>query len=1120
MPESPPYPENSSGLRDNHGRGKAGDFLKNSILEGCDLSFVSAYFTVHAYHALRDNLETSAGLRFLFGEPSFIRNIEDDGKQSRRFSLSDEGLAVSNQLCQRKLAKDCADWITRKVAIRSVVRAGFLHGKMYHIRDGRVESALVGSSNFTIPGLGLRENGNNIELNLIVSDDRDRKDLLDWFEGIWSDKSLTSDVKDEVLKELARLYSNQTPEFIYYLTLFNLFRQYLDGAEDFDKILSRTALPDTGIWHALYSFQKDGAKAAINKILATNGCILADSVGLGKTYTALAVIKYFELRNEKVLVLCPKKLRRNWTVYKANSSLNPFEKDRFGYHVLSHTDLGRERGEVDGQDLANFNWGAYDLVVIDESHNFRNNKQAVQRPGEPERKSRYQRLMDDIVRKGQKTKVLLLSATPVNNQLADLRNQLSIIAGGDVTRDADADAAFSKSLEIASIKETTRIAQVHFTLWSKKKPEERTTRDLLMGVGGDFFKLLDGLSIARSRKQIAANYRDEMSKLGGFPKRPAPIAIHPPIDIEDGFLSFERLDKEISELKLSLYHPTNFLREDLPKEVLESYENRLLNGFTQQGREKILTSMMKVNFLKRLESSVDSFRLTLKRTIEKIDALEERIKRFTKHSDDNPDIDWDSLTPDEIEDPDAETKDFTIGGRRRIHLAHIKLEEWLLAVRTDRSKLQFLLEKTEKVKPDRDAKLSELRNRIAAKVANPSTNRDGKAVRKILVFTAFADTAKYLYAQLSPWARETLGIHTAMVVGDGENKTSLGTADYDDILTNFSPMSKRRAEQSRFPQDEEIELLIATDCISEGQNLQDCDQLVNYDIHWNPVRIIQRFGRIDRIGSRNESVQLINFWPVADLDQYLNVKHRVEARMALADLAATQTDNLLDQQQIEDLIHQDLRFRNHQLKRLKDEVLDLEDFSDSPSLTDFSLDEFRIDLLRYLESRREELESAPLGLYAVVPTNPEKCPGARSGALFCLRRATDENSKTTSTENLNPLAPHFLIYVLDDGTVRYLFAQPKETLLILRQLASGHPAAFEKLCDLFDARTKEGGDMSHYNRLVHSALHSIEATFRKRAAISLLSSRDGLLPGADETPKADACDWQLVTWLVVMDPAN
>ncbi len=1103
----------SSGLRDNHTRGKAGDFLRAAIAPDSELSFVSAYFTVHAYQALRDELEGARKLRFLFGEPTFISSIEKDGKQSRQFKLSDSGLSVANQLSQKKLAKDCAAWISRMVEIRSIALAGFLHGKMYHVQDGKVAQALLGSSNFTVPGLGLQTSGNNIELNLVVSDDRDRKDLLKWFNDLWCNHSLTTDVKDKVLHELARLYSNQSPEFIYYLTLFHLFRHYLDGAKDLDKALTKTALPDTALWSALFSFQKDGAKAAINKILATNGCILADSVGLGKTYTALAVIKFFELRNERVLVLCPKKLRRNWTVYKSNSTLNPFEKDRFGYHVLSHTDLSRETGEVDGHDLATFNWGAYDLVVIDESHNFRNNKSPTQRAGESEKRSRYQRLMEDIVRKGQKTKVLLLSATPVNNQLADLRNQISFIAGGDVTRDAEADAAFAKNLEIASVKETTRIAQGHFTTWSKKKPGERTVRDLLQSIGGDFFKLLDGLSIARSRSQISTYYKDEMKRLGGFPHRPTPISIHPPIDLDDKFLSFEKLDEEISKLRLALYHPTSFLRDDLPAQVRAGYERKILGAFTQEGRERILISMMKVNLLKRLESSVDSFRLTLERTIEKIDTLKRRIDDFQVH----PEIDWDNLTPEEVEDPDEETRDFTIGGRRRIHLAHLKLGKWLEAVDLDRTQLQRLCKKSEKVKPERDAKLAELRARIEEKVRNPTTNSDGKPIRKVLIFTAFADTARYLHKQLADWARDHLGIHAALVVGDGGNQTSLGEADFDDILTNFSPVSKRRAEQPRFPQAEEIDLLIATDCISEGQNLQDCDLLVNYDIHWNPVRIIQRFGRIDRIGSRNAAVQLVNFWPIADLDRYLNVKHRVEARMALADLAATQTDNLLDPQQLEDLISQDLRFRNNQLKRLKDEVLDLEDFSDSPSLTDFSLDEFRIELLQFLESRREELESAPPGLYAVVPTNQEKFPRLGPGALFCFKRTGDGESKSQASENLNPLAPHFLIYVLDDYTVRFSFAQPKETLLLLRGLAAGHRTAFEKLCDLFDARTSNGTDMKHYDDLARSALRSIEATFQKRAAAALLSSRSGLLPTTAETPKAESKDWELVTWLVIME---
>jgi SNF2 family DNA or RNA helicase len=1112
-------PSTNSGLRDNHARGKVGEFLGAKIEADSLLSFVSAYFTLHAYHALRDALERANSLRFLFGEPRFVSAVDRDDKDSREFRLTEKGLSLGNQLSQKKLAAECADWIQRKVEIRSVTRAGFLHGKMYHVQDGKVAHALLGSSNFTVPGLGLLPAGNNIELNLVVTDDRDRDDLLVWFNELWNDAGLVEDVKAKVLAELARLYGNQSPQFIYYLTLFHLFRDFLDGTHDLDESLRRTALPDTGIWRALFSFQKDGAKAAINKILACNGCILADSVGLGKTYTALAVIKYFELKNERVLVLCPKKLRRNWTVYRSNSTLNPFEKDRFAFHVFSHTDLSRESGEVDGHELSSINWGNYDLVVIDESHNFRNNSLAAQRPGDKKpRRTRYQRLMEDIITSGVRTKVLLLSATPVNNQLADLRNQISFIAGGDVARNDKADAAFKESLGIATVRDTTRKAQTHFTNWAKRKPGERKTRDLLHALGGDFFKLLDGLSIARSRRQIADYYQAEMKRLGGFPHRPPPAALHPPIDLQQSYLSFEQLDKEIGELRLALYHPSSFLRDDLDAGVLAQYHAQIHGGFTQEGRERILISMMKINFLKRLESSVDSFRLTLARTIEKIDTLEKRIAAFEEHRDANPDLDYDSLTPAEFEDPDFDGEDFTIGGKRRIHLGHLKLPEWLKAVRHDRAQLQFLLEKTEAVTPKRDGKLAELRGIIEKKAAAPSVNREGEQNRKVLVFTAFADTARYLHRELLPWARK-LGLHVALVVGDGDNKTSLGTTDYDDILTNFSPRSKRRAEQTqRFPnQNEEIDLLIATDCISEGQNLQDCDLLINYDIHWNPVRIIQRFGRIDRIGSRNAEVRLVNFWPVADLDRYLNVKHRVEARMALVDLAATQTDNLLEPGQIEDLIKEDLLFRDRQLKRLKDEVLDLDELDDSVSLTDFSLDEFRLDLLAYLESRRDELEQAPPGLYAVVPSE-SKLAACQPGALFCLRRTAKNGTAPADSQNLNPLAPHYLVYVHDDGTVRFTFAQPKECLLLLRDLCARKPEAFTALCDLFDQRTRDGADMSHYDGLIKKALDSIERTFQRRATAALLAGRGGLLPTVAETPHADSGDFELVTWIVILAP--
>lgn len=1097
-----------------------GDFLRQELKAGADLDLVTAYFTIYAYDKLRAELNRLGKIRLLFGEAAFITTIDPDKKDGAAYVLKDDGLTLSNGLSQRYLAQACATWMREKVEVRSVTRTGFLHGKMSHIRRGEVSAAIVGSSNFTTRGLGLGAANNNVELNLVVDGNRDRDDLRTWFDELWNDEACVEDVKQRVLDYLLQVYADQSPEFVYYKTLYELFRRSIDEGLALDNLLRQIRLPDTGIWQALYAFQRDGARSAINKIKQYNGCILADSVGLGKTYTALAVIKYFELRNEKVLVLCPKKLRRNWSIYRQPSALNPFEADRFRFDVLHHTDLSRVTGESNGLELGTLNWGAYDLVVIDESHNFRNNKLATQRPGDAEpRRSRYQRLMDDIIAAGVRTKVLLLSATPVNNQLADLRNQISFIAGGDVARDDLADAAFAENLGIASVRETTRLAQTQFTRWADPRhpASQRKTRALIAAIGGDFFKLLDGLSLARSRRQIASHYAAEMKRLGGFPHRPAPQAIHAPIDAEKRYLSFEQLDDEISALKLALYHPTSFLRKELSDEIKDSYQARILGGFTQEGREKILIAMMKVNFLKRLESSVDSFRLTLERTIRKINDLESRITSFEQHLDQNPELDFSSLTPDEFEDPDLEGEDFTIGGRRRIHLGHLKLPEWLKAVCHDRTQLQFLLEKTQSVTPRRDGKLAELRQLITAKVGQPTVNRDGKPNRKILVFTAFADTARYLHENLGPWAHQNLKIHTGLVCGDGGNAASLGRTDYDDILTNFSPLAKRRAEQpAGFPnQQEEIDLLIATDCISEGQNLQDCDLLVNYDIHWNPVRIIQRFGRIDRIGSRNDAVQLVNFWPVADLDRYLGVKHRVEARMALVDLAATQTDNLLDTTQLEDLIKDDLLFRDRQLKRLKDEVLDLEELDDAVSLTDFSLDEFRQDLLNFLQAHKGELERAPLGLYAVVPPAAE-VPMAQPGVIYCLRQKTDATASTNA--RINPLAPHYLVYVHASGEVRLAFVQAKLVLNLFRSLALGKSEPYVELCRLFDRQTDQGADMSAYTHLIGRAVASISSTFQQRLASGLQGGRDFILPNEAEQPQPDSA-FELITWLVLLAPA-
>jgi SNF2 family DNA or RNA helicase len=1104
-------PQSNSSLRDNRThRGTVGDFLKSEIQTGSHLSFVSAYFTVHAYEALASQLEGAAKLQFLFGEPSFVTGIERGDKGKANFKLTEHGITIAKTLTQRPAAKACAEWIERMVEIRSIRQSNFLHGKAYHIENGNASSAILGSSNFTVPGLGLGTNS-NVELNLVVDSDRDRKDLKAWFTEVWGDDALTKDVRDEVLTYLKRLASPNSPQFIYFLTLFHLFRDELEGTKDVDEALKRTTLLESQVWKMLYSFQRDGAKGVINKLLEYNGCILADSVGLGKTFEALAVIKYFELRNERVLVLCPKKLRPNWTVFKSNSRLNPLLEDGFGFDVLSHTDLSRTTGLAGDHDLANFNWHNYSLIVIDESHNFRNN--AVGKPKEDgtPRRTRYERLLEEVIQKGQKTKVLLLSATPVNNQIADLRNQISFIAGGDVARDANGeyDGAFKEKLGIPSIKDTTRKAQAKFTNWTKKPANERKARDLIHELGSDFFKLLDGLSIARSRSQIKRYYAKEMERLGGFPKREKPTAEYPRIDLLNDFISFEELDQKISELKLSLYHPSTKLKKNLPPEVLAKYAAKIGN-FNQEGRERILICMMKINFLKRLESSIDSFRLTLQRTIEKIDKLETKIQAFEEKRDNNPTLDFANLSEDDFDDLDLDPEDLEIGGKHKINLAHLNLPEWLLAVRQDRAQLQNLLDHSRPVVPARDAKLSRVRELISAKVTNPAENIDGKPVRKIILFTAFADTARYLYENLAKWSQDSLGIHTALVCGGGQYKTSLGKVDLEHILTNFSPLSKKRDRQPELPQDQEIDLLIATDCISEGQNLQDCDLLINYDIHWNPVRIIQRFGRIDRIGSRNKSVSLVNFWPTKDLDAYLNVKNRVEDRMALVDLTASGEDNLLASDQIEDLIKADLHYRNKQLKDLQKGVVDFdEEDPEGISLADFSLTDFRLDLLRYLENNRELLETAELGLFAVVPPDPS-VPISQPGIIFCLRQR--DNKRPTE---VNPLAPYYLVYVLDDGNVRLTFMQPKQALDLFRCLAANHASAFTDLCDSFDARSANGSDMSHESRLLDSAMESIKRTFARRATSSLLSGRDGMLPMASETPSSSD-DMELVTWLVVL----
>jgi len=1091
-----------SAIRDNRHRGTVGDFLKAKVEENSTLSIVSAYFTIYAFDALKQQLLGIKSLKFLFGEPRFIKSLDPSKTDKKAFQIEDEGLQLQNRLEQKRVAKECAEWIEKKVQIRSVKQSNLLHGKMYHIAHNGTENAIMGSSNFTVRGLGLGTKYNNIELNLEVDSKRDTRDLKAWFDELWNDAELIEDVKQDVLLYLEQLYQNNTPEFIYYKTLFHIFETFLDDLEKSDILSEDIHLFDTEIWKSLFEFQKDGVKAAINKIRRYNGCIIADSVGLGKTFEALAVIQYFERRNEKVLVLCPKKLRENWTVYQAqnNSDINPFVKDRFSYTVLSHTDLSRDSGWSGDINLETINWGNYDLVVIDESHNFRNNiKSKRDESGNLIRKSRYERLMDDIIKSGVKTKVLLLSATPVNNDLKDLRNQLYLIAEGG-------DAAFAESLGIASLRDTLADAQGKFTKWAKKS-RDRKTSELLEELSSAFFKLLDELTIARSRKHIQKYYKDAIAQLGGFPERLKPISVFPEIDLKGEFMSYEQLNSEISKYQLSLFNPSKYV---LPP-YRSVYENKGVRNFKQSDRERCLIGMMKVNFLKRLESSIRSFALTMERTITKTGDLEKKIKIFqlqqSHHA--NQTVTFSDWMIEDLDDEELQDA-MQVGQKLIFQMAHLDVETWLKDLKKDKEQLKKIYNSAQSISVQRDAKLAELKELIAEKVKHPTTNKHDQPNRKVLVFTAFADTAVYLYEGLREWARVELKINLALVTGgSAANKTTFGKNEFNHILTNFSPFAKKRAQIPSMQQDGEIDLLIATDCISEGQNLQDCDYLINYDIHWNPVRIIQRFGRCDRIGSPNHTVQLINFWPTEDLDQYINLKNRVEARMALADMAGTFEDNLLEAKEIQELIESDLKYRDKQLLRLKDEVLDLEDFTESVALTEFTLDDFRMELAKYIESNRKLLQDAPLGLYAVVPTNSEY-PIIAPGVIFCLKQKGD----CLDNKTLNPLQPYFLVYVRENKEVRLTFAQPKQILEIYQLLCAGCTVPYEELCNLFDRQTNNGFDMSLYNDLLQRAVDSIAGIYSKRLIGHLLSSRSAVLVEQAHQVKATT-DFELITWLVI-----
>ena len=1110
---------------DNYSQGKLYEYLKNKLGTGTKASFVSAYFTVYAYYYLRDELDKIDELRFLFGEPKFIKKVAKDNNY-KPIAIEDSSLVipVTERLEQKKISRLCAEWIKEKVQIKSIKKSSFLHGKAYCIEkeysDRKIFDAVIGSSNFTYSGLGFGKNP-NMELNLRMSDERDVQEVINWFNELWENEDLVEDVKDKVIKYIEQLYAENAPEFVYFKSLFHIFEDFLNEENKITLLKDEMGFLETDIWDTLYEFQKDAVKGAINKINRFSGCIIADSVGLGKTYEALAIIKYYELRNERVLVLCPKKLRENWTLFRESYDINPLLKDRLSYDVLSHTDLSRAEGKTGDIDLNLLNWGNYDLIVIDESHNFRNNKRGKEKDG-IKKYTRYERLIDEVIKKGVKTKVLLLSATPVNNYLKDLRNQIYLITEDD-------DKSFLDNLGIKSIEQTMRNAQRKFQKWANDKQKHKLhSTHLIEDLDSSFFKLLDAITIARSRKHVVRYYQNTISEFGKFPKREKPISVFPDIDLMGKFPSYDELNKDILKFKLSVYMPSQYVNKEFRKEYDIKYIRK--KEFDDQStRERFLVSMMRINFLKRLESSIEAFEITINRTIEKIDNLVKRIKNYQQKVETGEiydlemQIDYNLIDEDEA---DQIIEMLTVGKKLKFELKHLNLEKWVKDLESDKISLSKIYENTKSITPERDAKLSEIKKLIESKVKNP-INKENK---KIVIFTAFADTANYLYDNLNEWFSNEFGLNSAIV--SGGNKSNRSTfqpkgftkqTEFNAILTNFSPLSKNREKMKKMPHSSEIDLLIATDCISEGQNLQDCDYLINYDIHWNPVRIIQRFGRIDRIGSKNETIQLINFWPTDDLNNYIKLKDRVEARMALVDITATAEDNLLETKQIEELLKEDLKYRDKQLMKLKDEILDLEDMDENISLTDFTLDDFRIELLNYIQNNKKKLEEAPLGLYAVVPSAENKFSYIdnsvfnlnaqdiiKPGVIFCLRHKTEH----LKNDRVNPLDPYFMVYIREDGNIRYNFTNIKQTLEIYKLLCENQKEGIEQLCDLFNKETEEGDDLEMYSELLEKTCRGIMHQFEKRNTARLSASRDAvLIPQKDKA--TDLKDFELITWLVI-----
>ena len=1062
------------------------DDMVSTISKGSKVSIAAACFSMYAYKELKKQLESVDECRFIFTSPTFV--TEKAEKQKREFYIprlnresslygTEFELKLRNEMTQKAIAKECADWIRRKATFKSNT-TGENMGGFVTVANKQQQVAYMPMNGFTTVDIGC-ERGNN-SYNMVNRFEAPfSTSYLQLFETLWSDKDKLQDVTDVVIENITTAYNENSPEFIYFMTLYHVFSEFLDDISEDELPNEATGFKQSKIWSLLYDFQRDAVLAIINKLERYNGCILADSVGLGKTFTALAVVKYYENRNKSVLVLCPKKLAENWNTYKDNYVNNPIAADRLNYDVLFHTDLSRAHGFSNGLDLDRLNWGNYDLVVIDESHNFRNGAGTHANTHE----NRYVKLMDKIIRAGVKTKVLMLSATPVNNRFVDLKNQLAIAYEGDSEN-------MNKQLNTTkTIEEIFKQAQRAFNTWSKLKPEARTTDALLRTLDFDFFELLDSVTIARSRKHIEKYY--DIAEIGKFPERKKPISRRPRLTDLNSAINYNKIYKQLMLLTLCIYTPSNYIFPSKMQKYIDLTHNKGDN-LTQTGREEGIRRLMSINLLKRLESSVNSFQLTLKRIKSLIESTIKAIDDFEKYG--AADIDMYEVSDSEFDMDDGNTEYFTVGKKVKIELADMDYKSWRKELKADVDVLERLLMVAD-ITPQHDSKIQELLKLVSDKIENPINPGN----KKVLIFSAFSDTTEYLYDNVSTYIKTKYGLDTGVITGSIDGKTTIKgfRATLNNVLTCFSPISKGR--DVLMPGSKtEIDVLIATDCISEGQNLQDCDYLVNYDIHWNPVRIIQRFGRIDRIGSRNSQIQLVNFWPDMDLDEYINLKGRVETRMKISVMTSTGDDDLINPEE-----KGDLEYRKQQLKRLQEEVVDIEDMSSGISIMDLGLNEFRLDLLEYVKNHGD-LDKKPKGMHAVVPATDE----LPEGVVFILKNINN----SVNIDNRNRIHPFYMVYIGIDGEVICDYLNPKKMLDNIRLLCRGKKEPIKELYQRFNEETDDGRDMTEMSELLSEAINSI-IDCKEESDIDSLFSAGGTSALMSAVSGLD--DFELICFLVV-----